>query len=72
VRKQELGLNGKNWVESPLLKIEFKVGRRGRHLGRGVLEASLVADTVDAGTRVQGAILGVMERGRGEGQGVTH
>jgi len=34
-RKQELGLKGKDWVDSPLLKIEFTVGRRGRHLGRG-------------------------------------
>jgi deoxyribodipyrimidine photo-lyase len=34
-RKAELGLKGKDWVENPLLKIEFTVGRKGRNSGRG-------------------------------------
>ncbi len=34
-RKAELGLKGKEWVEKPLLKIEFTVGRKGRNVGRG-------------------------------------
>jgi deoxyribodipyrimidine photo-lyase len=34
-RKEELGLKGKNWVDNPLLKIEFTVGKRGRYPGRG-------------------------------------
>jgi deoxyribodipyrimidine photo-lyase len=34
-RKEELGLKGKNWVDSPLLKIDFALGRREQYLGRG-------------------------------------
>jgi deoxyribodipyrimidine photo-lyase len=34
-RKAELGLKGKDWVENPLLKINFTVGRRGRNTNRG-------------------------------------
>jgi deoxyribodipyrimidine photo-lyase len=34
-KKSELGLKGKDWIEKPLLKIEFTVGRKGRNLGRG-------------------------------------
>jgi deoxyribodipyrimidine photo-lyase len=34
-KQRELGLSEKNWVKSPLLKIDFTVGKRGRHLGRG-------------------------------------
>jgi deoxyribodipyrimidine photo-lyase len=34
-KKSELGLKGKDWVEKPLLKIDFTVGRKGRNLGRG-------------------------------------
>ncbi|KAN0119415.1 cryptochrome [Hyaloscypha variabilis] len=34
-KKSERGLKGKDWVEDPLLKIDFTVGRRGRNPGRG-------------------------------------
>ncbi|KAF4637650.1 hypothetical protein G7Y89_g413 [Cudoniella acicularis] len=34
-RKKELGLIDLAWVEKPLKKIEFTVGRRGRNPGRG-------------------------------------
>ena len=34
-KKQELGLKGKDWVEKPLLKIDFTVAKKGRNLGRG-------------------------------------
>lgn len=33
-RRKEVGLEGLDWVESPLLKINFTVNRRGRHPGR--------------------------------------
>lgn len=33
-RKVELGLNGLEWVENPLMRIDFQIGRRGRNLGR--------------------------------------
>ncbi|KAK6586547.1 hypothetical protein PZA11_001604 [Diplocarpon coronariae] len=32
-RRESLGLQGKPWVENPLLKINFTVNRRGRHSG---------------------------------------
>ncbi|KAH8684870.1 DNA photolyase, FAD-binding/Cryptochrome [Tricladium varicosporioides] len=34
-KKQQLGLAGLRWVERPLKRIEFTIGRRGRHQGRG-------------------------------------
>lgn len=33
-KRKEVGLEGLEWVESPLLKINFTVNRRGRHPGR--------------------------------------
>jgi deoxyribodipyrimidine photo-lyase len=33
-RKEELGLSGLEWVEKPLMRIDFQIGRRGRNLGR--------------------------------------
>ncbi|KAH9224957.1 DNA photolyase, FAD-binding/Cryptochrome [Leptodontidium sp. 2 PMI_412] len=33
-RREGLGLDGLEWVKDPLLKINFTVNRRGRHVGR--------------------------------------
>jgi hypothetical protein len=35
--REELGLVGNVGIERPLLKIDFTVGKRGRHLGRGMV-----------------------------------
>merc|ERR1711964_382416 len=39
-RRKEVGLEGLDWVESPLLKINFTVNRRGRHPGRSRMSPS--------------------------------
>jgi deoxyribodipyrimidine photo-lyase len=33
-RKEQLGLRGLVWVDKPLMRIDFQIGRRGRNLGR--------------------------------------
>jgi len=33
-RKEELGLSDLEWVDKPLMRIDFQIGRRGRNLGR--------------------------------------
>ena len=64
-KKSELGLAGKDWVENPLLKIDFTVGRRGRNTGRGRGDNRRGGGGENRGGRGGGA--GDMNRGQPRG-----
>jgi deoxyribodipyrimidine photo-lyase len=68
-RKRELGLDGKLWVTSPLLKIEFTVGRKGRRVSRGGNHRGAGGDD-NRGGRGGGEGSGSSSRARGGERGM--